>query len=249
MKHNRFSKWIERLLVLLPLFYVAISSAYVIFNKNAKDSYYGENINESEYVNVSVDDFVIGNTYEFVISNGQADTIASRLEIVVEDGQVVMNNSVITGVQYIVFYVEGGTTPYFFIRQNGSNSNYTNLNIYSLDLSFVYASHSLTGTIGNTFLNYFYTIEYNQYSYLNNVMTYSMSEFNKLGFGKLDFTSWFTNIFMNGNTNNVYVQFVNSYLNYFLMVECVYFIPMILYWFIHFGESVVDRFIRKGDNW
>ena len=71
-----------------------------------------------------------------------------------------------------------------------------------------------------------------------------MSEFNKLGFNKINFTGFFVNIFHNGETN-VYIDFVNDYLNYMLLVETCYVLPMVLYWFIHMGEDILDRFSHK----
>ena len=77
---------------------------------------------------------------------------------------------------------------------------------------------------------------------LNNAFHYGICEFNKIGFDKLNFVNWFTNLFVS-NTSNLYVVFVNSYLNYMLFVECCIFLPYILLWFVRFCESIIDKFL------
>lgn len=247
MKHNKFSKLIERLLVCLPLIYIAVSSAYVIFNKNAKDSYYGETINETSYTPLDLTDMILDQEYYFNFNLVPQQSVASDT--------VDISASDITFVKSATTYTYSSATIRFYVTSagnlllqsyDGTSAISGNLSTDMISISFTYLGFRANNATTRTLLNnYLYERDYNQYSFLSNVLPYSMSEFNKLGFGKLDFTSWFTNIFMNGNTNNVYVQFVNSYLNYFLLVEVVYFIPMIIYWFIHFGESVIEKFTNK----
>lgn len=229
MRKNKFSKFIERILVCLPLLFVGITSAYVVFNKNAKDNYDFSNF-------VVSNDFIINDKYYL-----QGNSLVRNVEYSFYDLNIVSNgsildyvlNSIIDNINDISrIQIDNNGDTHFFVGANYittiSNGTY-----YLLD--FIYLSH--TGNIDNSL--------YVNSNNLSNVFEYSLSKFNDMGFGKLDFTSWFTNIFMNGNTSNVYVQFVNSYLNYFLMVEVVYFIPMIIYWFIHFGESIIEKLTSK----
>lgn len=255
MRKNKFSKWIERILVCLPLFYIAISSAYVIFNKNAKDSYsddFIQSVNDitsiNEYINNEtyyVNNINIGNEMYSIgiiyssISIDVYDVFGFDTSLDVVGFSMDKYNTTSGGFYTRAYYLDNGVLTASSQYWTGAGRNlldFTFVSNTSLSTSSTYWKLSGTTQVTN------YVLVQNT---LNNVMTYSMSEFNNLGFGKLDFTSWFTNIFMNGDTNNVYVSFVNSYINYFLLVECVYFIPMIIYWFIHFGESVVEKFMNK----
>ena len=89
-----------------------------------------------------------------------------------------------------------------------------------------------------------FTINYTEVSYLDNVFEYSVdSIIQENNFGKIDFLSWFSNMFLDNNNavNNRYVHFANWYMNYIMFVSCAYLLFLVLMWFINFARRLLDR--------
>ena len=246
-KRIKFVKVIEHLLVALPLIYVGATALYTTFNKNAKDSYYGENVND--YIDTPLTDF--NNLYDdeyyyyskAVNSGGSLNIYFTNLEVLYSNNlpQSLLDSlssydyfRLNIGTDFISLYYSETESPFNSVWLAGlNNANYSftfRFNILSTSIS-----SSVTLDTGLVF-----TRQYNDYSFLNNAIPYAMSEFNKFGFNQIRFVQPFLNLFHVGETN-VYIEFVNSFVNYFLFVECVYFTPMVLYWFIHFGEKIVCK--------
>lgn len=78
---------------------------------------------------------------------------------------------------------------------------------------------------------------------LDNVFEYSVSQFVKdNNFGKVDMTSWFADMFLDNNAhNNLYVNFVNWYLNYAMLITLMHFLFAVLMWFINYCRRLLDR--------
>ena len=264
MKHRKFTKILESILVSLPLIYVGGVGLYATLNKNAKDSYSDSYVSSLSVVNNS-SLLKVDNQYYIDVPNF-IDSVSGQYNI--------GYNFYVTDSNYDLKQLFGYTgsldiTGFYFRSYNdyviiGSrlsddslgtrfSSNANNLSTIQSDFLndlFYFTFKGLAPAIANNSIN----IDYNldtlvlrtvKFNTLAGALPYAMSEFNKLGFGKINFVGWFIDLFIIGNTNNVYVTFINSYLNYFLFAEVCYFIPMIFYWFIHFGERVIDKFSRK----
>lgn len=246
MIKNKFAKWIEWLLDLLPLFAVLFSCLYVTFNSNAFESYYGETVNEEIKTYYDTDDLVENNHYYLqttIATNKNTETY--------HETRMYVTNLVCDGVSYpTVEWIRYYYTNNYNTLQLMNAQSVTQLNIERVNTTALLEFDFLGFTGDNYFemLNgMYYTVSYNNYSYLNNSFTYALSQFNDLGFDKLNFINFFTGLFLNG-TSNVYTTFINGYLNYFLLVECTYVLPMVLYWFIHLGERLISKLEYGGDN-
>ena len=64
MKISKLFHWLYALLMLLPIFAMGVTCLYAIFNKNAYQSYYGNDINEKQLIQISdFDDIELSQRY------------------------------------------------------------------------------------------------------------------------------------------------------------------------------------------
>lgn len=76
---------------------------------------------------------------------------------------------------------------------------------------------------------------------LDDVFEYSISHFiSENSFGRLDFFQWFSNLFID-SSNNLYIHYINWYMNYALYVSLAFLIFMVLMWFINFARKLLER--------
>lgn len=78
---------------------------------------------------------------------------------------------------------------------------------------------------------------------LDNVFEYSMGTFIQNNqFGKLNLFSWFFDLFLDSSTmNNMYIQFINWYLNFVLLVSLTYVLFLVLMWFVNFARRILTK--------
>lgn len=78
---------------------------------------------------------------------------------------------------------------------------------------------------------------------LDTAFEYSIGQFITANeFGKLDFFSWFSGIFLDNTAHDlIYIHFINWYLNYALYVSISFLLFHILYFFIDFIRKLMDR--------
>ena len=248
MKKNKFVKLIEHILVLLPLLFVGGVTLYTIFNENAKDSFSQADFTEEKVLldGAYTEDLIyymapnedtIDNGFNLYVSNFE---ITNRGNL---DSSRVYNIGLYT--QYRLYfntnknidlYIDGGLDGYqWYTNLNASNT--------SFEIAFKVDTYASSNTID---WSMFYVYRETEHIDLNNAFTYSLNQFNQLGFDKINWVNWFTSIFT--SQNNIYITFLNSYLNYFLLVECCYVVPLVMYWFIHLGERLLYKFTTWGDN-
>lgn len=171
--------------MLLPVFAIAVTCAYVIFNKNAYQSYYGETINEQEYVNVELDDIDVGDYIYYIVSPGLTtqENIGNYNYIYVDilsfndTSYQSINNPSFDPVECNSMRIlrnNDGTIYYEFYHQNDS-AYYVVRNNVQVNISFYYEGISTQSDL--SFLNpYFFRLESNNYSYLDNVFYYSIDK-------------------------------------------------------------------------
>lgn len=255
MRKNKFIKLIEHILVALPMLMILATTCYTIFNSNAKDSY-SDSLQLKLVEDNNIDNFTEGSTY-FLFTNGASLPVnASQTVLIKFDNWVSNMTFPNTATYFTLGYSRGHTTTYSVTfydvnksyisnREIATGTNYDNIN----ETSFRYLGYDTLS--GNANAMVISTLEVKQLvSYigantLDGAFEYSMGKFNELGFDKLNFTGFFEDIFFEGQPN-VYLTFVNNYLNYMLFVECTFILPLVLYWFIHIGEHIVHKFEEGG---
>lgn len=246
-KSNKFFRIIKHFVLALPLMFVLGTSLYAIVNPNAKDSYYGENINESEVVSVDANNLQQGIYYTYTTGFTFSGT-QSEYRIVVND--LTINGNPVTA-NIVMLRTNSGGTTYLFAYNNATYVTDRSMAVVTT-WNFQFVEYQLNTTLDDE-LQKFTTIDYHQYSYLSNAFEYGMYQFTNIGFGQFDFISLFNGIFTT-NINNVYASFINDYINYYLFVEIIYFAPWVFHAFVHFAYDLGDYFTssfkrnRKDDD-
>lgn len=184
MKINKLFHWLYAFLMFLPVFFVAGRTLYTIFNKNAKDSYYGETINEVEYNEVtSLSNYekyhYKSNTYTSLFENNNNEFLMVRdidnIYSSVASIQTLLENS--SEATYIYFVNNGTTNPYLrFTDENLNVLNNVPIQSSVIEFDFYLLDYN---NIQTDILALLSTITYNDYSYLDNAFEYSVNQINE----------------------------------------------------------------------
>lgn len=174
-------------LMLTPFLDIMSRCLYVVCNKNAKESYYGQTINEEQRIYVENGETIhINTTYYMNTSelNYPLD-LASDNNLYVENFKVVdrvnltdsQYNSLDENVIYRIVFTYYNTYRQltFYKIENNVATWLIAINIENYNMV---CSFNITQAQANVPLTTFYKIEYNKYSYLDNVLQYAVYEVN-----------------------------------------------------------------------
>ena len=245
-----FYHFLVVLVMAMPMFSGLVRVIYVQSNMNSKDSYYGVHINQTDFINV--DNFQIGFEYSF-INNGIDDVTY------VGDGStyIIANHVTLdtldSDTNYSLFFTYYDiNTPLLRVRSEDNSVTYTNyvLRNITLNFTFNFISISTQSTSFNAFKSSFYQIEYNTYSYLDNAFDYSiwktMQDFTF--HSDFRFTDIANGMLMTFDNNNIYIQYINFYINWVLTMAVISFAPYVLLTFYHLAIGLLDKFMKKGED-
>lgn len=86
-----------------------------------------------------------------------------------------------------------------------------------------------------------------QVSYqLDNAFEYSLKKITNNNLGNVKWFNFIGNLFLDDNSqNNLYINFINWYMNYALLVSVVYVLFMVLMWFIQWIRRLLERGLDK----
>lgn len=256
-KRRTIFSWIFALLLLVPMFSIAIRCLYVVFNKNAYQSYSNFNSETHEYVNVdSFDDLIVGNTYKFISNNDGFSTITNvNSYMQVENVNIISASRTITeeqaqSITRFGLYLYNNNT---LLRFN-DDSGIQNIAFNSGFATFTFTYLGLINVnTSNTFESYFDSTVYsnnltNYGNTLDNVFEYSIQQFvDKHGNGLINFFALLQDYFMQSTSANaLYFTFANWCLNYVLLVSCVWLLFSVLMWFINYCNYMLNTSFRKG---
>lgn len=236
----------------LPMLSGLVRVIYVQSNMNAKDSYFGDTINQSQIV------------YSNDLFTNEHYYIDNRI-------QPALNFSNFSNIQYYVIDINSSSNvdltncAYFrlyfdntgrleVICFNSSNTLIADIYItngnYLVDFTLLRTSNiaNNNNSIGDTDIFYFYS--YNQYSYLDNAFDYSiwktMQDFTF--HSDFRFTDIANGLLMTFDNNNLYIQYTNFYINWVLTCAVISFAPYIILSFYHLAINLIDKFTRKGEE-
>lgn len=216
----------------IPLLSVLVRNAYVVVNKNAYQNYSGKNVESVEIIETPYNDLVIGNTYQTFMT----ETTNTFTQLVVNASNVknISNNVLYPDIVQLTFTK---TNVNYIVGSDGTNNFYFNSNT----IQFTYGGTILSGTAYE--YTTFYKVVFNENAYLDNAFDHSLSKYvDDNSFGKLNFFEWFFDIFMDSNQqNNLYIRYVNWYMNYVLLVSCSYILFLVLMWFINYSRRILER--------
>lgn len=247
-KHKNIMGMIYGVVLAIPLLSVLVRSAYVVVNKNSYQNYSGELETQQTYIN-DVNDLVVDDEYYFKSGRLTSEGMLGGYEQYIEYEYVetITNNTSLDLSQYnaIGFY-SSGTEVYYYLNVVGetfdTNSYFTFLD--DVEFKFIYKGNDLIQS--NNILNHsdnIFSVTLLQNGYLDNAFDYSLSKYvDENSFGKLNFFEWFFNIFMDSNQqNNLYIRYVNWYMNYILLVSCSYILFLVLMWFVNYSRRILER--------
>lgn len=245
-KHKNIMGMIYGIVLAIPLLSILVRSAYVVVNKNAKESY--SSIAQSQYIVVNDNNSKVDNLeYRVYMPAESLTTLTNNLKL--GFNEISIDIQTLTGysnVNILMYHSNGQILLY---------SNDTYLHGYSLssDIGKAFLNTNIYFTMNANNTNYNnnfgYVYEMNiVFNKLDNAFDYSLSKYvDDNSFGKLNFFEWFFDIFMDSNQqNNLYIRFVNWYMNYVLLVSCSYILFLVLMWFVNYSRRLLERGLDYG---
>lgn len=179
------TKWLKviifAILMLAPIFSVAVRCAYVVCNKNAYLSYYGETINNHEdRLLTNLNQFELNKTYMFNSNTKDTTGITFPKGAYAYVMNVSNVNIIDTNYTDLIEFNKIG----LYLASNGdfsvqfANDETTQVKYFTgnnfLIFSFQYEGNNLNFDF--TTIDIFYEVIYNDYSYLDNVFDYSVAQ-------------------------------------------------------------------------
>lgn len=169
------------LLMLAPIFSVASRCLYVICNKNAYQSYSGQNVEDTTYTRTDINNLKV-NDLVYYNSNGQAQIQRVGTDLYITASNITLNDISYNNADTIQFYAYPSTpnsnTLYIVIKEG--NSTLISRDVMSGDYTctFNFLSYNSNAVNQNYIdgMKNFYVITYNANSKLDNVFTYSVNE-------------------------------------------------------------------------
>ena len=241
-RHTNFMRLIYATLLALPFVAILSRVIYVQSNKNAYQSYDGETmeniITANSPLQINTKYYMYTNEDE-ELTNVNVLMPINNLEVIESTDATLLNWVRSHTVDALGIYNNGQNNAYFQFKEG---TNYNNVNIKTNTLRFTFYVSEIT----NFDSNYISRITYNSYedfTTLDNVFEYSVNKFiENNNFGKINLFQWTTNLFFDSNVvNNMYVGFINWYLNYTLLVSATYILFLVLMWFINYARRLLER--------
>lgn len=243
MKLHKLYFWLLSILSFVPLGAILGRTFYVQKNQNAylsySDKYYDEEIELTNYTQFN-ENVIYQATYHDYTTTTYTYTPWIKYDYISIDWVDYGASNSFNAIEFRI------RTNDNFIQLRDTNSNTANLfNVWGSTLkNFSFNFISCDAFNNQPLAN---NVVFNTYvlttGNLDNAFTYSIKEFNDIGFNKIQFVQWFTNMFT--TSDNLYVVFINSYANYFLFVSTSMLLPYFIYWFVTLIISYMSRFTRK----
>lgn len=169
------------LVMMAPVAAIGVTCAYVVCNKNAYQSYYGQTINEKNYQQIT--NFVQNEDYYFLSSNDNNNQSVggNNPQFTFQSIEVISSlpnlnttdyNKVINSNNGFLYFNSGTNARTIALRQD--EENYIYLNLSTNILEFQFNGLQLVENNKEVFISYLKQIEYNKYSYLDNVFYYAV---------------------------------------------------------------------------
>lgn len=268
LKHRNLLGCLFAFILAMPLINIGGRMAYTIFNKNAKDSYSGvsgysinykyETNNVTGLVdlkprNVYTLDFnnidISGNdTIRFVLTYGVNFQINNNVINAVDTLEILDNNGI---------YITSLNDTIYFRYQSNFNSYFLAVNITSIvdkKINFIFKDNftsSYIDYVSSSEWNVIESVDVSNLGTLDNVFDYSINKITESNnIGELKFFTWFADLFidLDNSQNALYINFINWYFNYSLLVSAVYILFLALMWFIMWIRKLLERGLDFGNR-
>lgn len=232
-KENNIGKIIYCFLLFAPLFSILTTSLYVVFNKNAKDSYYGETINEQNNEYVQINDLNVNEHY--YCQTKLTESFNGHLFMNVTNMNLTYNGTDYTNITSQLRFTNNSNNgrPYLQIV---SLERFIYLDENTINFDFIY-NDAIEKTGTTTYENWFYKVIYNKYSFLDNSWEYGIyktEESNIYNWAKN--TGTYTVLHNTTTLLGITNTFTPMLMAYWLLISVIYFIfdiALILIWAVH----------------
>lgn len=225
IKHNHsltdlLKVFIFSILMLLPFLSVLTRCMYVTFNKNAYQSYSGENIPPTENINIKAQN-LINNNYYYFQNFENVQTGNSYYFYYISECEVEPNAT------RFRYYINGDTLVKYIQFFNGDTTiSYTPItNVIGKSFLFISYANTPQETDYMYNINAFYQIKYNEFNKIDNVFEYSFQKMSQD-----DMFNWTQNTALysgiNAMTTNLQIQtnVIAILLTYWTILTIVYVI-------------------------
>lgn len=170
---NLLKVFIFSVLMLLPFINIAVRCGYVMLNKNAYHSYYGETINETTYSDI--DTFNNVDYYNFfALQGGTFENQDGNTTIYISDFKDNDNLPLTFTPNAFLYYITNNTVNIQFLGENSERYSTSTQN-YTLNFNYHFISNT-SGLPLSLLKSFSKKINYNNYSYLDNVFEYSLNK-------------------------------------------------------------------------
>lgn len=230
-------KIIYGFLLFMPLLAIGVTCSYAIFNKNAYQSYYGETINEENFITIDKNKLTSENTYYF-ISNPIAQTETTSVTIYVND--LTRNNQSLPTCNNIRFVYQNNVN-YIFYYNDGTYLGENNLNTSSINVKFdfVYSTQIINL---NSVYNKFYYLEYKELSFVSEVFYYSIDKVQQSPlFNWAEKSAIYTGMTTTCNALNITTPFIPLLMTYWLIISVIYILYDIILVILHIFHKKIHQ--------
>lgn len=223
-KESTIGKIIYGFLLFMPLLAILITCGYAMFNKNAYQSYYATTLNEETYINNNLSNIDNNQIYYLNTQNYENNTV-NAFELYTNDFEVVNNGNLAStqverfnSYSEIRIYCRNNNTPEFYgINNDNTYTWITNNSLFVCKFKI----NNKSGTINNPLG--FYTIEYDNMSYISEVFYYSVNKAEES-----ELFNWSKNSIIYTGIHNTCTQlsitntFIPMLLAYWLIISVIY---------------------------
>lgn len=269
LKHRNLLGCLFAVILAMPLIQVGVRCAYTIFNKNAKDSYSGANGYSIQYKYQSnavndINDIQVGHLYTLTLNS--QPSVSSTQRVFLSQGVFNVDNYT----ERFNMDAQTLSSTLLSIRIATStlsiNDNYTGASLFQVsytNITFPYSFDFLFYSFDSNFTNLTdYPVTESNYNEiadvditnegtLDNAFDYSIRKITESNnIGELKFFTWFADIFLDldNPSNALYINFINWYFNYALLVSAVYILFLALMWFIMWVRKLLERGMDFGNR-
>lgn len=240
------------LVMAMPMLSGLVRIIYVQANQNAKDSYYGDTINSSSVSTFNVEQLQLNFVYDLNYVQVPSESTSMTYHYYIRCNYIKYDGVVVDDAKFLYFWYNYGSYA-AILRDAAFTTNIISYTGTAMNLlSFEFISLVENGN-GNNFLDnvdIFNTIVYNDYSFIDNVFDYSifktMQDFTF--HSDFRFTDIANGMLMTFDNNNLYIQYINFYINWVLTTAVISFAPYVLLSFYHLAIGLLDKFMKKGED-
>lgn len=255
------------LLMFLPFISILSRVIYVQSNKNAKDSYSGNYEITYKYESNQVqseDDLITNNIYSILLDDNTAGIFPNNedrlvflpitlfeLNKVYYSGEDFLQCFTFKDIVIEIYNDNGNVYFYVYTSLESFENNEDYCVSYILNNIDIISDNKFIGKLidcNNITSSIFSYTDYNEIESVNlsgtldNAFDYSISKFIEDNNFKINFFSWFEDLFLiqNGGVNALYLSFANWYMCYALLVSTGYLLFLILMWFINYVRKILE---------